>query len=198
MLVGQTPDSSPQTPRTTGLAPRYARDDRGADASQRRDPSYDVASPRRPTVAHRLYEGGGGCQGVWGVSLEVMAVLPGETGRVKRLLGQGFAVAGVPALDAVGRVWQSLRERGRVVGGEQRSSLYRLFRGVRIRCHGSSLRWRISIENRQAARRKGAPAGAKGWLRVSMCQIASASFLERSIWATFGPRWRPRRFLVRS
>ena len=33
----------------------------------------------------------------------------------------------------------------------------------------------MSEESRQAARRKGAPAGAKGWLRVSMCQIASVS-----------------------
>jgi hypothetical protein len=63
---------------------------------------------------------------------------------------------------------------------------------------GGSFRWRISKESRQAARRQGAPAGAKGWLRVSMCQKASASLRERSIWATLGPRWRPRRFLVRA
>jgi hypothetical protein len=31
---------------------------------------------------------------------------------------------------------------------------------------------RISKESRQAARRQPAPAGAKGWLFVSMCQIA--------------------------
>ena len=67
----------------------------------------------------------------------------------------------------------------------------------RIRCHGRSLQWRISGESRQAARRTGAPAGAKGWLRVSMCQIASVSFLAMSIWATLAPRWRPRRFLLR-
>jgi len=67
-------------------------------------------------------------KGVWGVSPKVIAVLPGEAGRVKRLLGQGFAVAGVLALDAAGRVWQAVRVRGRVVGGEQRSSLYRLHR----------------------------------------------------------------------
>jgi len=35
--------------------------------------------------------------GVWGVSPKVITVLPGEAGRVKRLLGQGFAVAGVLA-----------------------------------------------------------------------------------------------------
>ena len=49
---------------------------------------------------------------------------------------------------------------------------------------GGSLRRRISKESRQAARRKPAPAGAKGSLRVSMCQIASVSLRERSIWAT--------------
>ena len=38
-----------------------------------------------------------------------------------------------------------------------------------------SFRRRISKESRQAARRKPAPAGANGWLRVSMCQIASVS-----------------------
>ena len=59
-----------------------------------------------------------------------------------------------------------------------------------------SFRRRISKESRQAARRKPAPAGAKGWLRVSMCQIASVSLRESSIWATLGPRWRPRRRLV--
>src|SRR5215208_4828959 len=58
--------------------------------------------------------------------------------------------------------------------------------------NGRPLRWRISKESRQAARRKRAPAGAKGWLRVSICQMASVSLRERSIWATLGPRWRPR------
>src|SRR4051812_7512127 len=54
--------------------------------------------------------------------------------------------------------------------------------------------WRIGVlvrrcmskMSRQAARRKGAPAGAKGWLRVSMCQIDSVSRRARSIWATLG------------
>jgi len=58
---------------------------------------------------------------------------------------------------------------------------------------GGSFRRRMSKESRQAARRKPAPAGAKGWLGVSMCQIASVSLLESSIWATLGPRWRPSR-----
>ena len=31
------------------------------------------------------------------------------------------------------------------------------------------------LKDRQAARGSVAPLGAKGWLRVSMCQIASAS-----------------------
>ena len=65
-------------------------------------------------------------KGVWGVSPKVIAVLPGEAGRVKRVAGQGLAGAGVLALDAAGRVWQWVRGRGRVEGGEQRSSLYRL------------------------------------------------------------------------
>jgi hypothetical protein len=59
-----------------------------------------------------------------------------------------------------------------------------------------TLRWRSSLRGCQAARRKVAPAGAKGWLRVSMCQIASVSLRARSIWATLAPRWRPRRRLV--
>jgi hypothetical protein len=36
----------------------------------------------------------------------VIALLPGEAGRVKRLVGQGLAGAGVLALDATRRVWQ--------------------------------------------------------------------------------------------
>jgi hypothetical protein len=60
------------------------------------------------------------------VSPGVIAVLPGEAGRVKRRVGQGPAGAEVVALDAAGRVWQRVRVRGRVGGGEQRSSLYRL------------------------------------------------------------------------
>jgi len=63
---------------------------------------------------------------VRGVSPGVIAVLPGEAGRVKRRIAQGLAGAGVLALDAAGRVWQWVRGRGPVEGGEQRSSLYRL------------------------------------------------------------------------
>jgi len=43
---------------------------------------------------------------VRGVSPKVIAVLPGEAGRVKRRVGQGLSRAGVLALDAAGRVWQ--------------------------------------------------------------------------------------------
>jgi hypothetical protein len=60
------------------------------------------------------------------VSPKVIAVLPGEAGRVKRRVAQEVASAGVLALDAAGRVWHSVRAHGRVGGGEQRSSLYRL------------------------------------------------------------------------
>jgi hypothetical protein len=65
-------------------------------------------------------------KGGWGVSPGVIAVLPGEAGRVKRRVGQGLAGARVVALDAAGRVWHWVTGRGRVGSGEQRSSLYRL------------------------------------------------------------------------
>ena len=53
------------------------------------------------------------------------------------------------------------------------STLYRLLLGG-PRALVASLRWRISTTAVHAARDGVAPAGAKGWLRVSMCQIASA------------------------
>lgn len=53
---------------------------------------------------------------------------------------------------------------------------------------GASLRWRISERAVYAARAGVAPAGAKGWLRVSMCQIASARRRAMSTWATLAPR----------
>jgi hypothetical protein len=88
-----------------------------------------------------------------------------------------------------------VRARARV-GGERRSCLYRPVGSRGLGVIGGLVRRCMSIVSRQAARRKGAPAGAKGSLRVSMCQIASVSRRERSIWATLGPRWRPRRRLV--
>src|SRR4051794_9024155 len=63
--------------------------------------------------------------------------------------------------------------RGRCVGGELRSCLYRPFGVWGSGEWEGSLRRRIPRESRRAARRKPAPAGANGWLRVSMCQIAS-------------------------
>ena len=42
-----------------------------------------------------------------------------------------------------------------------------------------------------------APAGAKGLLVVSMCQMASVSLRAMSTRATDAPRWRPSRVLVR-
>jgi hypothetical protein len=48
-------------------------------------------------------------------------------------------------------------------------------------------------KGRQAARRRVAPAGAKGWLRDSMCQTASVSRRATSIWATLAPRCLPSR-----
>jgi hypothetical protein len=61
---------------------------------------------------------------------------------------------------------------------EQRSSLYRSSRGE------DQVSWEVAPvvhfqRLRQAARREGAPAGAKGSLRVSMCQIASVSLREK-------------------
>src|SRR4051812_49916211 len=41
-----------------------------------------------------------------------------------------------------------------------------------------------------------APAGAKGLLSVSMCQIASVSLRAMSTRAIEGPRWRPNRASV--
>jgi hypothetical protein len=83
-------------------------------------------------------------------------------------------------------------------GGERRSSLYCLLSG-RTRRHWRPAPGAQVQKGRQAARRKVEPpgAGVKGWLLVSMCQIASVSFLAMSIWATLAPRWRPRRRLVR-
>src|SRR6266542_3377695 len=87
-----------------------------------------------------------------------------------------------------------LRAGARVVGVELGSSLYRLLR--EDKADWSSLRWRSSLKDRQAARGSVAPLGAKGWLRVSMCQIASDSRRARSIWATLAPRCLPMRAFV--
>src|SRR6266480_2102018 len=45
---------------------------------------------------------------------------------------------------------------------------------------------RKSEKGGQAARRKAAPRGAKGWLRVSMCQIAWARRRAMSTWGDLG------------
>src|SRR5438034_10287168 len=81
-----------------------------------------------------------------------------------------------------------------VVGGERGSSLYRLLEGGLGRLGFAPVAH--LLRGRQAARGSVAPAGAKGWSRVSMCQIASASLRARSIWATLAPRCLPRRALV--
>ena len=83
-------------------------------------------------------------------------------------------------------------------GREPRSSLYRRLEGADqvgwegLRSGGASHSGAL-YEARDCA----APAGAKGWLVDSMCQIASARRRARSTWATLGPRWRPSRVLVR-
>jgi hypothetical protein len=108
----------------------------------------------------------------------------------RRLYEEGRVVNGVDAV-RVG----AFRAAG---GGERRSSLYGLL-GGRTRRHWRPAPGAQVQKGRQAARRRVEPpgAGVKGWLWVSMCQIASVSFLAMSIWATLAPRWRPRRRLLR-
>jgi len=66
-----------------------------------------------------------------------------------------------------------------------------------IRRDGSSLRWRISIEDpRWGQRHHAAPAGANGSSLVSIHQLASASLRATTIAATLLPRCLPSRFLV--
>src|SRR4029450_1177877 len=58
--------------------------------------------------------------------------------------------------------------------------------------------WPSSDEGRQATRALvGGLAGANGWERVSMDQLASVSWRATSTRATLAPRWRPSRCLVR-
>src|ERR671918_2788022 len=66
----------------------------------------------------------------------------------------------------------------------------------RIRLDGRLAPVAHLLKDRQAARGSVAPLGAKGWLRVSMCQIASARRRARSIWATLAPRCLPMRAFV--
>jgi hypothetical protein len=77
---------------------------------------------------------------------------------------------------------------------------YRLL-GGRTRRHWRPAPRAQVRKGRQAARRKAAPlgavVGAKDSLLVSMCQIASVSFLAMSIWATLAPRCLPSRCLLR-
>ena len=100
-------------------------------------------------------------------------------------LSSGFRVAGQSPL------WV----RGWRAGAP---SLYRLL-GGRTRRNRRPVPGAQFQKGRQAARRFVAPpgAGAKGSLRVSMCQIASVSFLAISICATLAPRCLPRRCLLR-
>ena len=79
--------------------------------------------------------------------------------------------------------------------GELGSSLYRLLVGGQGRLEFAPVAH--LLKDRQAARGSVAPAGAKGWLRVSMCQIASAKRRARSTCATLAPRCLPMRFRVR-
>src|SRR5215213_6797689 len=81
-----------------------------------------------------------------------------------------------------------------VTGGEQGSSLYRLLEGGQGRLEFAPVAH--LLKDRQAARGSVAPLGAKGWLRVSMCQIASDKRRARSICATLAPRCLPMRAFV--
>ncbi len=71
----------------------------------------------------------------------------------------------------------------------------------RTRRHGRPAAGAQFQKDRQAVRRPVAPPaaawGLKGWLVVSMCQIASVSLRAMSICATLAPRCLPRRCLVR-
>ena len=85
---------------------------------------------------------------------------------------------------------------GRWSGGERRSCRYRPAASGSGEM-GGSLRRRIFQRERSGRSTKPAPPGAKGSVRVIICQIVSVSLRERSIWATVGPRRRPKRRLVR-
>src|SRR6266508_2688876 len=91
-------------------------------------------------------------------------------------------------------VHRPVRVDGAVVDGEQGSSLYRLLVGGQGRLEFAPVAQ--LLRDRQAARGSVAPLGAKGWLRLSMCQIASARRRARSIWATLAPRCLPMRAFV--
>jgi hypothetical protein len=106
------------------------------------------------------------------------------------------------ALDAAARTWHGRCHGARAGwwGCRAAPMSLSLHQTSRTRCYRGSLRRRMSKKDCQAVRREMAPSGAKGlngWLRVSMYQIASDSLRASSIWATFAPRWRPRRRLVR-
>jgi hypothetical protein len=163
------------------------------DCSLRRGAEVSTCAPARG-----LYEGGRVVK--WGAGRRpgCYCGVPGEGGRVKRAGRAWVSQRGREALDAAGGVWHSVRVLVRLVDGERRSSLYRLL-GGRIRRHGRPAAGAQFQKGRQAARRRAAPpaAGLKGWLVVSMCQIASVSLLAMSICATLAPRWRPRRALLR-
>jgi hypothetical protein len=90
----------------------------------------------------------------------------------------------VNGVGVVGRVLGA--SGGRWVSSGAHLSIAPSLRGDLAKSEGSS--GGAAKMSRQAARRNGAPAGAKGWLVVSMCQIASVRRRARSIWATSGPR----------
>ena len=78
-----------------------------------------------------------------------------------------------------------VRAPSRLEGLERCSCLYGLLVGE-DQVIGCSLPAQVQ-KGGQAARRKAAPLGANDSLRVSMCQIATVSFLAMSTWATLAP-----------
>src|SRR5215210_1174004 len=92
-------------------------------------------------------------------------------------------------------VHRPVRAVGAVVGWELGSSLYRLLI-KRTRPMGVFAPVAHLLKGGQAARGSVAPLGAKGWLRLSMCQIASARRRARSTCATLAPRCLPMRAFV--
>jgi len=145
--------------------------------------------------APRLYEGGPRCQARACQLADIRGRLPCRAPGASSLnCERSWPMTLGTTADP--RKHDCVMVRVRVGPVERCSSLYRLI-NFEDQVSLEPLRWRNSGMGCQAARRIVAPAGAKGWLRVSMYQIASASRRERSICATLGPRWRPWRRLSR-
>ena len=105
------------------------------------------------------------------------------------------------ALDTTARTWHGVvTERGWVGDGVERCPcLYRFidFEDQVLSGLAPAAHVKKGLSGSQAINGAFRSEGLDGWLRVSMYQIASVSLRASSIRATFAPRWRPRRRLVR-